>query len=36
MFYKKGLLQNFAKFTGKNLWNVLKILRTPILKNICE
>ena len=23
VFYKKGVLKNFAKFTGKHLWQVL-------------
>ena len=41
---KKGVLKNFAKFTGKHVclsrfletWKFAKILRTPVLKNICE
>ena len=55
VFFKKGVLKNFANFTGKHLcWSLFfnkvarpqaptqmcsceisKILRTPILKNIC-
>ena len=32
MFYKKGVLENFAKFTGKHLW-FAKFSRTPFLQN---
>ena len=57
VFYKKSVLNNFTKFTGKpvpeslflvcnfikkRLWHrcflvsFAKLLRTPVLKNICE
>ena len=39
VFYKKGILKNFANFTGKHLCfpvKFAKFLGTPILKNICE
>ena len=40
VFFKKGVLKNFANLTGKHLcWSLflikLQARRTPILKNIC-
>ena len=32
VFYEKGVLENFAKFTGKHLW-LAKFLKTPLLQN---
>ena len=35
VFYKKGVLRNFAKFTGKHCFpgNFAKVVRTPFLQN---
>ena len=30
VFYKKGVLKNFKKFTGKHLcWNILLLIKLP-------